>query len=125
MAAMSFLIPYRISYEGTWSGYVGTIDILEVFAFFPYFALIMTVAGLVIGIATLRRKRWTWKANVVFQLISIPLIIGSMVASFVTARDYDFVVVPFQNVFLLVMASVILGLLLRHKTRVNYSSLTQ
>jgi len=125
MAILSFLIPYQIAFKGTWGGYIGTMDILEVFAFFPYFALIMTIAGLVIGIATLRRKKWTWKANVVFQLISIPLIIGSLVALFTTAQEYDFVVVPFQNLFLLVMASVILGLLLRPKTRIDYSPIVK
>jgi hypothetical protein len=126
MAIVSFLIPYRLSTQGVWGGYTGSLDIFVIYAVFPYFGMIMVVAGLVIGIATLRRKKWTWKGNIIFQLVSIPLIVGSLATPFlISAEPYDFVVLPFHHLVLLILSIVILSLLLRTKAREEYSLMSK
>lgn len=126
MAIASFLIPYHVALTNTLDGgYVGTFDVSPTFAAFSYFGLMMTIAGLLIGTATLRRREnkkraWTWKANVIFQLISIPVIVGSIATPFLLEQGHDFAAVPFHNFFLLALSLAILALLLRSKTEAEH-----
>lgn len=121
MAIVSFLIPYQLTVQDVGDGYTGSLDIFVVYSAFPYFGVIMVVAGLVIGIATLSRKKWTWKGNIIFQLVAIPMIVGSLATPFlISPEPYDFVIVPYHHLVLLILSIVILALLLRTKTREQY-----
>ncbi|HEX2558223.1 MAG TPA: hypothetical protein VHK86_07860 [Nitrososphaera sp.] len=126
MAIASFLIPYQVAVQGSWyaSGYVGSVDVSPLFASFPIAGLFFSIAALVIGIGTLRRKKWTWKGNIVFQLIVIPVLVSTIVLPFFITYQYGygFVVVPYQNVILLVISTAILVLLMRRKTRIEFGN---
>jgi hypothetical protein len=125
MAVISFLIPYQVVVEGAWFsvGYVGTVDVSPLFASFPIAGIIISIAALVIGIGTLRRKKWTWKGNIVLQLVVIPLLISTIILPFFMTRyAYDFVVVPFQNMILLVISIAIFILLVRREVRAEFGN---
>ena len=62
LAAISFVVVYRAIESGMWIAF----EWLYI-ANFLYYGVAVTIAGLVIGIATLSGKKWTRKGNVVFQ----------------------------------------------------------
>lgn len=71
LAAISFIVFYDTIDSGLWV----TSDWVYI-AKFLYNGVIILVGGLVIGIATFLGKKWTWKGNTVFQIITLAAVIA-------------------------------------------------
>ncbi|MGI0026918.1 MAG: hypothetical protein ACREAD_03670 [Nitrosopumilaceae archaeon] len=126
MAIPSLYMLYKLEFIGMWFSFGTYYQIFYSLALFFYYGMIMIIPALVIGISTLKEKKWTRKANIVFQIVSLPIITGTIV-SWVLFSNIHF---TFDLFFLeilgrlisLILGGVILYLLFRHGTKTYYQT---
>jgi hypothetical protein len=129
MGVVSMLAPYAFAYgpDSGGYGYIGSMDLdtgpNDIVTYFTYYSILMVVVAITLGISTLMQKKWTRKANLIFQIISIPIIVSSIVMPFAVAEASDFVIISGTRVALLMFAFIVLALLLNSKTKGYYQSM--
>lgn len=119
---LSLYIPYQVAVDGVWWNFTGIIETLYFLLQFVYCGIIMSIAGLVIGISTLRHRKWTWRVNVIFQVISIVIILSILAIPVLLEPKRAFDFITFFRPVSLILAIVILYLLLRTKTSILSNS---
>lgn len=127
MAAISFVTPYRFFESGGWFDY----EVLTSWSFisgFLYYGLIVSIAGLVIGIATLRGKIWVWKANIVFQILTTAIILAiflertfSREVAFIYPNEPFFIFYQIQKPLSLALSIFVVFLLRRPEARTFFN----
>jgi hypothetical protein len=83
--------------------------------------ILLGVLGLTVGVATLMKKKWAWKANFALQVVLVPLLASAVIADFsVLGRFLSLVFFPTNTVLMFAIAIAVLLLLSRPNTRAAY-----
>lgn len=89
-------------------------------AIFPYIGLVLSITGLVLGIATLARKKWTWKGIFVVQIVLLPLLTATVVSHLTVGWWFNSNFFPINIVLVFAAAITLVVLLVRPKTRAEF-----
>lgn len=104
---------FQIVGAGLWF----SLETYEDASFFPvhyvYRSMIMPVAALIIGLATLKSKQWSWRANLILQIVTIAVFLYILIPLYIEVPQAIFL--PSFRLLELILASIILFLLLRRK----------
>jgi hypothetical protein len=97
------------------------IELFYVVVLIPIVGMILSALGIGFGIAMLLRRNWAWKANIVLQIILIPFLTLSIV-SYLRLLGLGFNFLPINSIVVFGITIVVLLLLVRPKTRAEFTS---
>jgi hypothetical protein len=125
IAALGLQMLQGIIVYGIWAGFATALETFLFFTNYVYFPVILPIAALIIGVATLRNKKWTWKANIIFQSTSIAILLGSLTIPSILepSGSYDFIAI--NRPLAVLLGFVVLILLFRPKTRAHYQAVVK
>jgi hypothetical protein len=103
-----------------WGG-LRAFDVNNLHAVMWGIGILLGVLGLVFGVATIMKKKWSWKANFTLHLVLAPLLASAVIADFgITARFMSLAFFPTNTVLMFAIAVTVLILLSRPDTRAAF-----
>lgn len=106
----SLIVFFRVLIGGSWYTLGSFVEVFHIYAYVYYYAMVLPIVAATIGILVLGQRKWANKANIVFQIISIVIIIVDSVLVSTTFPMVDLVAKEFPKIISLVLSGIILAL---------------
>lgn len=111
----SLITFYRLANAGVWFTIAPLEQVFHLYAYLYYYSIILPIIALVIGMLTLRGGQWTSRANVVFQIVSIIIIVTDSIVISIAFPAFDLLFGEYPKIISLALSAAILYLLFRKK----------